>query len=387
MAQRPHLAAPLILAIVVGLILYVSLYPFRLLPDRPELAAALGTLTWARASRADMFNNVLLYVPLGFALALVLERALGRIGAVAVATVLGAAMSLTMELLQASIAARVPSLTDLSLNAVGTATGAIIGSAWNAMRGRIEPAGTAAGRSVAVAAWVAGLWVLARLWPLLPDPSLRQLKRAVRPLWSPVLAPTEVLAFLIGWLVLAQAVFHVARRQRAVDALLVVIVGVLIGRTLTAGNTLVTSEIAALALAMPALVLMSRLSERSRCSLLAAVLAAWLAWLAIGPVADGELLREAPDWREYLARTPPPPVQLIGKAFSYLGLAWLLAASGLAPALAGIATAGFVLLLCLLQVDAPAPLFGWADLLLAVVAALVVARWASTATKVTRGGV
>jgi len=376
MAQRPHLAAPLILAIVVGLILYVSLYPFRLLPDRPELAEALGMLTWARASRADMFNNVLLYIPLGFALALVLERGLGRVGAVVVATTLGAALSLTLELLQASIAPRVPSLTDLSLNAVGAATGAIAGSAWNALRGRIEPSGATAGRSVAVAAWVAGLWVLTRLWPLLPDPSLRQLKQAVRPLWSPVLAPAEVVAYLVGWLVLAQAVFHVARRQRSVDALLVVIVVVLIGRTLTAGNALVPAEIAALALAMPALVLMSRLSERSRCTLLAAALAAWLVWLAVGPAAaGGGLLPDVPDWREYLGRTPPPPVQLIGKAFSYLGLAWLLAASGLAPALAGIATAGFVLLLCLLQVDAPAPLFDWADLLLSVLAALVVTHW------------
>jgi hypothetical protein len=145
----------------------------------------------------------------------------------------------------------------------------------------------------------------------------------------------------------------------------------------TAGNQLVPAEIAALALAMPLLVLMSRLSERTRCALLAAGLAGWLVWLAIGPVAAaGEgMLIDPQEWREFLARSAPPPVQLIGKAFNYLGLGWLLAASGLVPTLAGVATAGFVLLLCLLQVDASTPLFGWADLLLAIASAFIVARW------------
>jgi VanZ family protein len=377
MARRRQITAPLILGIVVGLILYISLWPFRLLPDRPPLGDALGMLTWARASRADMFNNVLLYVPLGFALALLLERPLGRTAMLFAATAAGVALSVALEIVQASIATRVPSLTDLSLNTLGAAAGAIAGSAWNALRTRIEPSGAAAARSVAVAGWVAALWMLARLWPLLPDLSLRQVKQAVRPLWSPQLPPGELIAFLVGWLVAAQAVFHFARRQRAVDALLLVIVVVLIGRTVTAGNRLVPAEIAALAIMVPALVLMSRLPERSRCALLAASLAGWLAWLAIGPLAaagEGALL-DPPGWREFMARSAPPPVQLIGKAFNYLGLSWLLASSGLAPALAGITTAGFVLLLCLLQVDTPAPLFGWADLLLAVASALVVARW------------
>jgi len=377
MARRRQIAAPLILGIVVGLILYISLWPFRLLPDRPPLGEALGMLTWARASRADMFSNVLLYVPLGFALALLLERPLGRVASLLAATAAGAALSITLEIVQASIATRVPSLTDLSLNTMGAAAGAVAGSAWNALRTRIEPSGAAAGRSVAVAGWVAGLWVLSRLWPLVPDFSLRQVKLAVRPLWSPQLPAAELIAFLVGWLVAAQAVFHFARRQRAVDALLLVIVVVLIGRTVTAGNRLVPAEIAALAITVPVLVLMSRLPERSRCALLAATLAGWLAWLAIGPlVAPGErVLLDPPGWREFMARSAPPPAQLIGRAFNYLGLGWLLAASGLAPALAGMTTAGFVLLLCMLQVDVPAPLFGWADFLLAVASAFVVARW------------
>ena len=378
MAQRRPLAPPLILAIVVALILYVSLYPFRLLPERPGLAEAVGLLTWARASRGDMFNNVLLYLPLGFALMLVLERRLGRARSIAVATLLGTLLSLGLELLQASIAPRVPSLTDLSLNALGTLGGALAGTVWNALRSRMEPSGTTGGRSTVLAAAIVALWGVTRLWPLWPDVSLRQFKSAVRPLFAPEFAAAEVLAFLVGWLVLAQAVFHLVRRPRSVDALLLVIVAVLIGRTLTAGNTLVPAELLALALSLPVLVLLRRVPERGRCALLASALAAWLAWSAIAPLAagGGALPGATPDWSEFFTRSPPPPAQLAGKAYSYLGLGWLLAGTRLAPALAGAATAMFVVLLCLLQVDVAAPVFGWADALLALLAALLVARGA-----------
>ena len=77
MASRSNFAAPLLLAVVTGLIVYVSLYPFRFAPHGPTFAEALQVLTWARASRGDMFNNVLLYVPFGFCVALLIEPRLG----------------------------------------------------------------------------------------------------------------------------------------------------------------------------------------------------------------------------------------------------------------------------------------------------------------------
>ena len=114
-----HFAAPLLLASMVALILYISLYPFRFDADGPSVAAALRELTWARASRREMFNNVLLYLPLGFCIALAVEPRFGRSGAIATGFIGGALLSLAMEVAQASIAVRVPSLTDLSLNAAG----------------------------------------------------------------------------------------------------------------------------------------------------------------------------------------------------------------------------------------------------------------------------
>ena len=90
-----------------------------------------------------------------------------------------------MEVAQASIAIRVPSLTDLSLNAAGALAGAVAGSAWHVLGARMTPRANPRGRGGAVALSVLVLWLIARLWPLVPDASLRQLKRAVRPLFSP----------------------------------------------------------------------------------------------------------------------------------------------------------------------------------------------------------
>ena len=194
MAQRPHLAAPLLLAVAVLLILYVSLYPFRFAPDGPSMLAAVELLTWARASRGDMLNNVLLYMPLGFCVALIVEPRFGRAAAMGAALIAGAALSLSMELLQASIAPRVPSLTDLTLNAVGALAGTLGGSAWHAFGSRIAPQGAPVNRARAVAALIVALWLVMRLWPLLPDASLGQLKRAVRPLFTPHIRFAETAA-------------------------------------------------------------------------------------------------------------------------------------------------------------------------------------------------
>jgi VanZ family protein len=375
---RTHFAAPLLLGVVVGLILYVSLYPFRFAADGPAVLEVLRSLTWARASRSDMFNNVLLYLPLGFCTALLVVPRFGRSAALAAGLAAGALLSLAMEVAQASIAIRVPSLTDLSLNAAGSLAGAAGGTAWHALGARMTPRANPRGRAAAVATAVVVLWLLARLWPLVPDASLRQLKRAVRPLLSPPLAWPEVAAFFVGWLVVAQAVTHVVRRERSVDALLVTIAVVLVGRAFTAGATLEFAELLALMLLLPALVLLSRLEDRTRSGLVAALLVAWLAAVALAPMLGGaeRLAIELPSLSEFLDRAAPAPQDLAGKAFCYLALAWLMAGAGLYPHVAAGFTVLLVLVLGMLQAGTAAPSYGWADLALAAVAGVVVARWA-----------
>jgi len=374
---RSHFAAPLLLAIVVALILYVSLFPFRFDGAELTLAEAARTLAWARASRGDMLNNLLLYVPLGFCLALLVEPRAGRTAALAASVAGGSLLSLAMELTQASIESRVPSLTDLSLNTAGAFVGGIAGSAWQVLGARMTPQANPRGRSGAVAVTVLVLWLLARLWPLVPDVGLGQLKRAVRPLFSPDIAVARLAAFLVGWLVVAQAVFHLARRQRSVDGFLIVIAIVLIGRAITAGNALEAAELAAIALLLPVLVLISRLEDRGRSAFIAAALGTWLVAVAVVPLLGGTspVGVEIPDLGDYLSRNAPPPAELAGKAFSYVALGWLLAGAGLPPAVAAGVTVFVVVLLSLLQAGAAAPLYGWIDVILAILAGAVVWRW------------
>jgi glycopeptide antibiotics resistance protein len=376
MASRSHFAAPLLLAVVTGLIFYVSLYPFRFVVDGPSLLEALRVLTWARASRGDMFNNLLLYVPFGFCVALLIEPRWGRFAGLIGGSLVGASLSLGLELLQASFAPRVSSLTDLSLNAAGSFIGAVLGSGFHALGNRMTPQSTVQGRSKNVAFAILVLWLVERLWPLIPDPGLRQLKLAVRPLLTPQMQGLELAGYFVGWLVIAQAVFHVAKRQRAVDFFLIVIATVLVGRTFIAGNTLVAAEIAAIALLLPVLVLLSRLGDGGRAVVVALLLGTWLAWAAVRPLVDGQVeMPSLPAFKDLLMRNVPAPPLLANKAFSYMSLAWLLTGAGLVPHVAAGMTVLFVLLLVMLQLGAAAPVFGWVDLLIAMVAGWIVARW------------
>jgi hypothetical protein len=372
---RTHFAAPLLLAVVVALILYVSLYPFEFAPTHPSWHAALDSMSWARASRSDMFNNVLLYLPFGFCLVLLIEPRVGRLAALPMATLAGAALSLTLELLQASIESRVPSYTDLTLNSAGTLAGAVAGSAWHLFGSRITPRGETQSHSRAVALAVVGLWLAARLWPFVPQLGLKQVKAAVRPLLEPSLAARELTAYFIAWLIVAQALVHLVRRQRAVDALLLTVAAVLVGRTVVAGSTLVFAELVAIALVVVALVPLSRLADGTRCTWLAILLVAWLAWVVIAPTA-----REHTGWSltafEHFVRQPPPaPQQVIGKAFNYVALGWLLAGAGLLRHVAAGLLVLIVIGLCVLEPGASTSVYGWSDLAIAMLASVMIARW------------
>jgi glycopeptide antibiotics resistance protein len=377
MASRSHFAAPLLLAVVVALIVYVSLYPFRFAAGGPSMVDALGHLTWARAGRSEMLNNVLLYLPFGFCATLLVEPRFGRVPGLVAATLAGALLSLCMELLQASVDVRVSSLKDLSLNSLGALAGAVMGSTWHALGARMAPQWTPQGRSRAVVITILVLWFLARLWPLVPDIGLRQLKSAVRPLFQPQIDPADLVTYFVGWLVVAQAVFHLTRRQRAVDTFLIVIAVVLVGRTITTGNTLVTAELAAIALLLPVLVALNRLPDGARSMLIAGLLGTWLAWTAVQPALSqqGAVSVDVPALADFLGRNPPPPAHLAVKGFSYVALAWLLAVAGLVPHVASGVMFLFVLILSLLQLGAAAPAFGWVDVGIAAIGGILVLRW------------
>jgi glycopeptide antibiotics resistance protein len=383
---RNHLAAPVLLAVYGMLIVYVSLYPFQTALNGPDLLQSLRHLTWAHGSKGDLLNNLLLYMPFGFCAALLVEPRFGRTAGIVFATLLGAGLSLYMELLQAGIAPRVSSLTDVAVNAAGALIGGIAGSVWHVFGERITPMASTTSRSATVPIALVVLWLTARLWPIVPDPRLGQLKRAVRPLFEPHIGMKELAGFLLAWLIVSQAVFSIGARQRAVDLLLITIATVLIGRAVTAGNTLVAAEIAAIVLLLPSLVLSGRLDPRMRAGLFALLLFGWLGWPALAPLMHGSgVATTLPSLQALVAGPPPPPAQLAGKAFNYLALGWLLAGAGLGRYAAALLTVLSVGAFTFVQLNAPEPIFTWVDVLLAAAAALLVARWMAPAASGSAG--
>src|SRR6185503_13915968 len=129
-----------LLIVVLALIVYGSLYPFNFKADAIEggVLEAFRQLSWQRAGRGDRISNVLLYLPLGFCLFLWFELRWHRALSMIVATVLGTLLSLSIEIAQGYVSTRVPSLTDLSLNALGTLLGAMAGLAWGGLS-RLSP--------------------------------------------------------------------------------------------------------------------------------------------------------------------------------------------------------------------------------------------------------
>jgi len=262
---------PWLLLGVVALIAYGSLYPFNFKPDaiKGGVFAALGELSWARAGRGDRISNVLLYLPLGFCLFLWLNARWRRLPSLLFATLLGAALSLAIEVAQVYVSARVPSLTDLSLNALGSAIGAMgglawrIGTLWMHLPQRVDrPARDS------TAALLVALWVLWRFAPFIPHVDLGKLKAALRPLFDPQLNAALVFAYLTCWIVVSQALTSIVSRARLLETLLALIAIVLVGRLLVADQAFIPSELVALVLLLPVLVLTDRLTPGPRRALL-----------------------------------------------------------------------------------------------------------------------
>lgn len=95
--------------------------------DVLSLATWLDPDTWVRIGSPEFVANILLFVPLGLLLRLTLSR-VGWLGAgVLRATLIGAAVSVAIEVLQVGTP-RVSDPRDIIANGLGTLAGALLGS-------------------------------------------------------------------------------------------------------------------------------------------------------------------------------------------------------------------------------------------------------------------
>ena len=98
-AHDRHVAAWL-LAVIVFLITFGSLYPFSFSLAGAGVLDRLGELPRAGTTRSDVAANVLLYLPLGTCLAWILGARFGAAAAVTAATLIADALSFTLEFSQ-----------------------------------------------------------------------------------------------------------------------------------------------------------------------------------------------------------------------------------------------------------------------------------------------
>ncbi|HEY4368384.1 MAG TPA: VanZ family protein [Steroidobacteraceae bacterium] len=283
---RPRTLIHWLLLAVVALIVYGSLYPFNFRADAVQggLLQAVRELSWARAGRGDRISNVLLYLPLGFCLFLWLENRWRQRLAILVTTALGSLLSLCIEVAQAYISTRVPSLTDLSLNATGTLGGGILGIAWRTLVGWMHlPARAEKPNRDRGAALLIGLWLAWRLAPFVPMLDLAKLKAALHPLFNPHFEIGVVLVHLTFWTVVSQALDTLVSRTRSVETLLLLIASVLVGRLIVADQAFIPSELLALVLLLPVLVVMHKLIPGPKHTVLIVSMAAAFVFVRLAP--------------------------------------------------------------------------------------------------------
>jgi len=172
-----------------ALLVYGSLYPFGhwLAPRLPAMAFLLH---WPdHLDKADLLQNVLVYAPFGLLAALWLAGAMPATRAALLATVMGTALSLAMECLQQFNPARVASLVDIAMNALGSGLGALLagtmlrhtlpGALTLAWRDRWFRHGALANTGLVIVC----LWLLSQTSPLVPTLDVSHLRRALSGLW------------------------------------------------------------------------------------------------------------------------------------------------------------------------------------------------------------
>jgi VanZ family protein len=334
---------------VVLLIMYGSLYPFHFKTNAIQggFWQALDQLSWARAGRGDRVSNVLLYLPLGFCLFLSLNRRYRRRISLLLATVLGAVLSLAMEIAQVYVSVRVPSLTDLTLNAAGTLIGAGAGIAWGAIASWMPfPVRTERASSDPGAVVVVGLWLAWRLAPFVPHFDLGKLKAALRPLFDPQFDAVTTFSYLAYWLIVSEALTALVSKPHTLEALLMLIASVLVGRLIVANQTFVADELLALVILLPLLLITMRLAPQPKRWLLLGLLLIAFAIDRLSPLqftasADnvgswvglsqfGASLRDHP-WQTLAAIDI---VNVFGRLFLFGALVWTLRETGISMTLA-----------------------------------------------------
>lgn len=366
-------AARWLLAVVLFLIVYGSLYPFRFQDAGVhDLSGLLAGLPWARTTRSDIAANVLLYLPFGACLGWMLASRLGGLLTLLLAALAGMALSLGIEIAQIYETRRVASLADVTYNGTGALAGSAFALVLLAARHGLRRNALVDVLAQPIAASLLLLWAGYRLAPFGVALSPAEWRAALAPLLTgPWFAPWEIIRQLIPWLVVALAIRSLLPGRDELLGLAVTMLAVLAGLVLAAGKTMVPAEIAAMALALVFTRLFGRFEASRVAALLAWALAALIVVDGLAPFDFGL----GPDpfglvpFQDSLARYRATNLgDMFYKCFAYGALVWLLVRAGHRALLATIMAGGLVLAVEVLQAWLPGKTGDITDPLLVIAA-------------------
>ena len=365
-----------LLAAIVFLVAFGSLYPFSFSLAGAGPLERLAELPRAGTTRSDVAANILLYLPLGACLAWLVYARRGAALAVLGATLLAAAFSFAIEFAQLYETRRVASLADLASNATGAFLGAMLALAIARTRSRLQESPFAGLLRHPVAAALLFSWLGYRLAPFAPVLDTAEWAVSFAALrtggWP---APAESLVHLLAWLV----VLFLAERlapARAVALAAVSMAMVLAGRVLFAGLGLEAAEVAGMAGALLLALPVSRLARPRAAWLLAIALLGLIAWQGLAPF-DFQLAQDRfallPFGESLTQYRAANLADMFLRCFMNGALVWLLFQAGL-PALAATgAGAGAIFAVELLQTWLPGQTAEITDPLLAICAGGLIA--------------
>lgn len=362
-----------VLLAAVGLIAFGTLYPFTF-----QCGGTIGSALSAfkplvrQVTRGDLAGNLVLFLPFGLAF-MAWARRLPMASRFMLAVAAGAILSFAIELTQSCIPGRTSSWSDVALNTISTAIGALALPLFRRLSGSGR---SGLDRADVAAALLLGCFLVWQLAPFVPTIDWQKWKTALKPLLlTPQIGPAMVLSYIVVWMMVARlslAVFRPARPLLLWGVLLAAQQAaelVVIGKTLRAGELL--GAILGILLAR---VLFAGGATAVRDRLLLPLFAAYVVHVGLEPYAFASVAKPF-GWlpfEGFVRGSMFAAVQAAGqKLFCYGGLIWLLHRAGLGIGIAGLLTALAVLGMEIGQMYLPGRVAESTDPVLALMAAAV----------------
>ncbi|MDO8450874.1 MAG: VanZ family protein [Rhodoferax sp.] len=217
----------LLFALIAGLIVYGSLYPFNFSPATPGAVARLFSNWNLLTSPGDLLGNGGLFAPWGLIGMLALAPRWGLPRAAAMTALSGFVISLGVQVLQIWVPSRDAALADVFWNLIGIAGGIVVGGYFT-MR---LPGKTVDQHSAVVPASLLVAFVVAEWLPLVPSIDLQLIKEQLKSLWTEPTLSTAVLLQQAAMAVLAgQLLAALTSTRRSVVLLPLLLMAISLGK-------------------------------------------------------------------------------------------------------------------------------------------------------------